>query len=299
MTRRTRRQKEKDQEGNAKATAPTDKIALAAEVLARADQEITIREGGQPRKMTLRAAVIAAQIKSALEGSVYAQSQTLKLIERYDQFRAIEISRDHEFWNDRCKVKRAEIEAAKSRGEPEPDFLPHPDDIVFEDGKPVIFRGPVTEADLARCKSNQEWSIQMLRLDALKIKEREKGESRSKQTGALLCFTVFQQGLPPRLRLSEVQTFLHQEHFLNMNKRVLLKEIQQGWRKLGKTVKRGQNFPAFDVALKNVRPMFGFIGLAQKGEIDTETLARGHFSESDSEKLANIGIPISTLYEKT
>lgn len=293
MSMRDRKMNNRARDGQTKPAVSTDQIKMATEILARADQEITIREGGQSRKTTLRAAVIAAQVKSALGGSVYAQAQILKLFEKYDELRSLEISEHNAYWQAYCKVKSAEIAEAKMNGLPEPEILPHPDDIVFEPGKPAAFCGPFTELELARCKSNQEWSLQMLRLDALEMKERKKGQEDTKQTTAHIAFFVFQQSLPQRLRMSEIQYICHCERFHTMNKRLLLKEISQGWRKLGLSVRRGANLPPFEVGVEFIRRLYGFVNLAVKAEIDTGALSRRHVSENDAEKLTKLGIQIN------
>ena len=64
-----------------------------------------------------------------------------------------EISEQHEFYHEYVRMYPAVVAKMQKAGEQIPDYSPHPDDLIFEEGKHVIFRG----GDPVEAKKNFEY----------------------------------------------------------------------------------------------------------------------------------------------
>lgn len=126
-------------------------------VLAESRRVLNVQErDGASLKLSAREVVLRAQLKAAAQGNSYAQENFLKRVERAEREEAEAIAHENAIAREYVARCRAEIEVAVKDGRPEPESLPHPDDIHFEPGKRYEIHGPATpealEAVMHACK---------------------------------------------------------------------------------------------------------------------------------------------------
>lgn len=110
-------------------------------VLKVALREVTVRDGEDISKTPIVDAVIQTMAAAAMKGNVQAQKAFVELVDRARKDQAAEIQDDHAFWRDYAATYDKNVEALLKTGEPLPEHLIHPDDLVFEEGRHVTVRG--------------------------------------------------------------------------------------------------------------------------------------------------------------
>ena len=71
----------------------------------------------------------------------YAQKNIIERYERADRERHVALEANNELWRGYVREQRKEIGLAAKNGTKPPLFLPHPDDVVIDPDRGVIFRG--------------------------------------------------------------------------------------------------------------------------------------------------------------
>ena len=223
----------------AESSKPSDLNDL---LLAEARRSIKVIENGTTLEITAKEALIKASFKSALRGNSYAQERLLTRIAKADKELAAQIERENEAAEIYVAAKRAAIAEARAAGKPEPEIYPHPDDIVFEPGKPWRLDGPATKEDaveyqqLARARD-------LFYLQAFLAPLPEK----NKLSMDLYSATFINERLPPRMRLDDNGWFQLHWSLRRLPRREFTKHIQLGWRELGVNLPRGAKLPHIDV----------------------------------------------------
>ena len=125
------------------AASPTREI-IRTEAL----KTLTINEGGKSTEVASTEAVLKAMKVTAIKGGVLAQRSYLDYALAEDERYRAERKELFEFWSDYIDRVKAEIASASLMGLPEPDPVPHPEDIelhysTFE----VTFTGPMDETE--------------------------------------------------------------------------------------------------------------------------------------------------------
>jgi hypothetical protein len=249
----------KGQSGNPKGR-PKEKLPLPmsdrsanALVLKSAERPVTVREGDEHRQVPAIDAVILAQVNTAIRGNAYAQKH---YIERYDraelerrQEDAQKVAEKIKLWTD-YKTRQLEAHAeAKRKGEPPPTELPHPDDVLIDE-KGVRFLGPTDEEGLRKFETLLRYRDAYVLQDALdeRSADTSSGSAQSDNSGtALLLFHFCNDGLPERLRLTEVEAVSRMSRYRGIPKRQLLKETYAAWRFAGAPARRGMVFPPLSI----------------------------------------------------
>jgi len=204
---------------------------------------------------------------------------------------AAEWAKEREAWDEYRRLCRAATDAAKSAGEPLPDHLPHPDDIVIGTSGPVHFIGPVDEDSAKRIQ--QTIAMRDLLILQAELDEREqRGPNRAGR--AMLLAITLDKSLPPRLRLSDVIWISKMMRAAKTPKRHLLKTLFSGWRSLGVRVRRGVNLPDQDIVVAKLKFAYQAFEKFQSGELDVDAISRGEFDESAKEFFSAHGIPLGT-----
>lgn len=194
------------------------------------------------------------------------------------KLRRIRLGEHNAFWEEYCTARRAEIELAKRKGEPESTPLPHPDDIIIAPGKWVRFTGPTSEDDALRFEKLCRVRDALIMQDTFEWKLFESGppkpESDKPGTAMLFAFIYNDALLPKRLRQSEIAMELAHTRHHATSKRVLLKRLYQAWRSLGCRDARGATFAPLRVG-ERVAIAFGDVVAATRaGTLDLEALRR-------------------------
>jgi len=223
---------QKGTSGNPAGRPRNDKSApmepgMRAAILAESRRIVGVQEkNGQ--EISARDAVLRAQIKSAVKGSAYAQEHYLKRVARAEIEDAEEIKRE----NAEAEAYRAEcfaqIEAARKAGLPEPEFLPHPADIIIKAGKRYEFVGPSTQAELEAAKRCCAMR------DIFMMQHVLEGEQDSIDTISLNFLTALSidKCLPKRMQLDDMDIIMSPYRRIPSRKlRALIRESCQelGW----------------------------------------------------------------------
>lgn len=207
--------------------APSDS-GMREAILAESRRLLSVQEkDGTSLKLSAREVVLRAQLKAAAQGNSYAQEYFLKRVERAEREEAQAIAHENEIAQAYVARCRAEIEAAVNDGRPEPEFLPHPDDIHFEPGKRYEIRGPATpealEAVMHACKMRDVLLMQF----ALNVSVRSSDQVSSE----LLIAQDLERLLPERLRVGDVDHHLYRYGALSPTK--LRDRVRNMWLDLG------------------------------------------------------------------
>ncbi|WP_292530170.1 DUF5681 domain-containing protein [Methylocystis sp.] len=221
-------------------------------ILEEAERGVTIREGDSVSVIPAKQALIRALQNAALKGNPHALRTSTLLHERIEREKAIEIKAENEFWEAYQQKCREEIKEAESKGAAPPMHLPHPDDIVIRYGKPPLFKGPTTEAELKdleeRIKIMQAFIMQTaINERCAPPEEAEKG--RQCAEAATIFVALLNLTLPKRLQLSDTHITMKLMYFQNISKRTLLKSTRAAWIAAGLRVPRGKIFPKLEFAL--------------------------------------------------
>lgn len=207
--------------------APSDS-GMRDAIIAESRRLLSVQEkDGTSLKLSAREVVLRAQLKAAAQGNSYAQEYFLKRVERAEREEAQAIADENAIAHAYVARCRAEIEAAHKDGRPEPEFLPHPDDVYFELGKRYEIRGPATpealEAVMHACKLRGVLFMQC----ALNMSVRQNDQVSSE----LLIAQDLERLLPERLRVGDVDDHLYRYGALSPAK--LRECVRAEWAELG------------------------------------------------------------------
>ncbi|PLX36782.1 MAG: hypothetical protein C0606_13285 [Hyphomicrobiales bacterium] len=260
----------KGQSGNPKGRPPRKAEAAIsisdqptkARLLDELLRTIPVRENDRAVEMPVRQALLRAEIAAALKGNTYAQRHLLDRIERLEREEALEVARENQVFSDYQEHCRAEIAAAVKQGDPVPEPIPHPDDIIIEPGKRVRFIGPANENEAASVHKSCQLRDVLLMQDALDGRSHDQllnGRSEDETGSALILAIAVNATLPPRLRLSDVAMTTAMMRHHATPKRLLLKNLYHGWKGLGHACKRGQTFPPLRLVEPRLRLIYDFL----------------------------------------
>lgn len=122
-------------------------------IRAEARRMVTIREGDKRRDIATTEGVLRALGNKAMQGGTLAARTYLKYQMEEDERTVAEKEERFTFWSDYVREAHIGLARAGDLGGPEPEFLPHPDDIVFDYmNRTIRIYGPADEreATLAR-----------------------------------------------------------------------------------------------------------------------------------------------------
>jgi hypothetical protein len=242
----------KGQSGNPRGRPRTrtpsvdDSRSIDSLFLSQAERLVTIREGDSVQQIPTPEAVLRTLAATALRGNPIAQREYLRYYGRAEENKRIDREESNAFWQHQVDKMRTAIAKAKEKKAPQPDFLPHPDDIVIDPVTGVRFIGPIDEADLAKVHEKCRFRDQLLLQNALDDRLStvpENADLLDKPGTALLLAFATNNAVPARFRLNDNQLLFTLMKHDRLSKRELLKEVHRGWRALGKSFPRGKVFP--------------------------------------------------------
>ena len=115
-------------------------------------REVEVRGAHGPETLSMLEAAMRSLTVKAAKGDVPAQKAVLALSRAVDAEETAERERQYEFWKDYKARKWEEIRQYHLAGQPEPQILPHPDDVVIDQHTgEIIIRGP------ANAQQKEEW----------------------------------------------------------------------------------------------------------------------------------------------
>lgn len=264
---------------------------LLLRTLVALGKPVTVREGGEVKTIPAIEATLQAATAAALKGN----ARTLALLwDRYQmasEVQSREIKERIAFWEWYKEDKSAQLNEAARRGEPAPEILPHPDDVVIESHGPR-FLGPLDEEGQKELEQKIAFRDLLVMQEALDQRLKT-GSGRIPDAfgGAMLYAMLLEHSIPPRLRLSELELSYRYLRFRSTPKRQLLKDVYRGWARLGAPRPRGSIFPSVTVVAKKLQLMAAFVKAATSGAIDTAAIAKGQFDDDFLDFLQQHGCP--------
>lgn len=176
-----------------------------------------------------------------MRGNPYAQDRLLTRIEKAERERSASIDAENAIASDYVETRRAQIRSAQESGQPEPEFYPHPDDVVIVPGQPFQIWGPASKDEAAIYRNivaTRNLLIMQATLAPLPQDQQISIE--------LLLAIRMNDSLPARMRLDDDAWFHSDWRSRRTPRRQLEKKIQSAWRDLGIDVPRGFTFRFLD-----------------------------------------------------
>ena len=198
----------------------------------------TVRIEGQSQEMSRSEIALHAQFKSATEGSPQSIRQFIELMSLVSQKRAAEVRAEVEWWTAFMVNQKARFARHVAEFGVEPLEFPHPDDIVIDPDKGVVFHGPLDDEQHKQLLNTQHMIEACLLQDALETRLDQNDEI----TGAALLAHVLNEMLPKRLQQCDVQITLRAMRLQGLPKRELLKQTRAAWRTADVSLPRGARF---------------------------------------------------------
>ncbi|AEI04040.1 hypothetical protein OCA4_c29310 [Afipia carboxidovorans OM4] len=110
-------------------------------ILTVSRRKVTVRDGDTSAKLTTIDVVLQTMAVTAMKGSVPAQKAFVELVYRARKDQATEIQNDHTAWRNYVATYNECVETFHKARKPLPEDMPHPDDLVFEEGEFVMLKG--------------------------------------------------------------------------------------------------------------------------------------------------------------
>jgi hypothetical protein len=257
--------------------------SLDALVLAEAERRVTIREGDETREITAVEAVQRSQLVSATKGSPHAQRNFLDRYGAAELRKRRQIEKQNEIWRQYVTRTRDEIAEAERNGDPPPNPLPHPDDVIIDHERGVRFVGPIDEEGATRFEETCRLRDILLMQQALD--EREAGhptrvDSNYEPGAALLLATILNESLPPRMRLSDQRLIIKLMDHETLTKRELLKRLYREWRALGYNFRRGAVSASMSFVRARLEFLYDLAAASIDGKIDLDAIVRGELDSN-------------------
>ena len=202
------------------------------EFLKLAEALMKLTENGNEIQIPVHSAIAKSEILAAFKGSSHAQRNFLTRYERFRRERAEEIEKDHEEWRQYVVVYDKIVEGFRLRGEPLPNYYPHPDELHFPTGRKVTgwlgqdpYEGAVLRAHYVKVRD-----IYLLQSEKDRRYWGSKNDLENGSGGLVLFINAL---LPNSAQLDVVglTVRLGQQHVLP--KRELQQRLTAGWAEIG------------------------------------------------------------------
>ncbi len=211
------------------------------------EQPVTIREGDQAREIAMFEAVSRSIVKSAIAGNNRAQRQVVELHDVAVAERSAKLAQRNEVARLYIKICREETTECERRKLPLPRHVPHPDDIVINDGEPLKFTGPMTEEDADKLDMAHRMA-KALMLHSFWEEERmpiNPETGRQPPSIAGIHFEVLNAKLPTRMRNSVEEMLLQWAQFDRLRAREKRAAITRAWQEVAPDLR-----PSFKVSTR-------------------------------------------------
>ncbi|MCA0271758.1 MAG: DUF5681 domain-containing protein [Proteobacteria bacterium] len=219
---------------------------LERALLAEGRRLVTVRDGGEPVEISVNEIIARKTAETAAKGSPHAQrtwlNATAEAVARENSIK----DENAAFWRLYQRSYRSEIALARKRGEPLPEPVPHPDDIVIDDRNNISVDGPVTELEAqvyAYIVNQREAFMRQHVLDKKRGNLKGDMECAEGFGSAMMMVSLTNMVLPPRLRLDETAMWRLYCGFRSQTIRQLLKDDHRAWKRLHLPSRRGSASP--------------------------------------------------------
>lgn len=223
-------------------------------VLKVALREVTVREGEDISKTPVVAAVIQTMAAAAMKGNVQAQKAFVELVDRARKDQTAQVLDDHEFWRNYAATYDSYVEALHKAKEPLPEYLVHPDDLEFEEGRHVTVKG----GDPVEATRNRNLLIQFRDVLMLQSEQDRRyypfKEEYERDTSIFISDVLLihiNSFLPKRMQLSDNQIQFRQWKIMCLPNRMLEQQLKARLSDLGATYRRNQTTWLVRLGLRN------------------------------------------------
>lgn len=211
--------------------------------LSTARREVTSKQGDVVKAIPLIEAAYQAESVLGLKGNAYALKNYLDRAERFAKDEAAEINKENEYWRNYVATYDKYAEALRKAGEPLPEYVVHPDGLVFEEGRHVMVRG----GDPEIAAQNRDFIIRFR--DTLILQSEsdrrcypstgKRGQSNPIFVSEIL-YTHANSCLPKRMQLNESQILFRLFDLEKLPKKSLEQRLKAGWAHFGHSYQRNQ-----------------------------------------------------------
>jgi hypothetical protein len=257
-------------------------LPTVSAILKGAQQKVKMRDGDKIAEVPFREGLVRAMQASALKGDSRAQRLLLQELRSAEERQAIEVQNDREWAREYKAFAHRAIEEARAAGEPPPQILPHPDDIVIDNEVGLRFVGPIDEEGQRKLEETLRFRDLLIMQDELDQRlwphaNKAPGSlsERGRVGGAFLFASALDRTVPERYRLSDHELILRTIRYEGMSKRTLLKELYNGWRALGRNVPRGSTFASFERTKEMLAFTYDLVTASNDGRVELEGARRG------------------------
>lgn len=198
-------------------------------------QLMNVSIGETLTELTAYDVVLQKMLAAAVKNNIPAQKAFLERVDRARKDKTTEVENDHSYWREYAVSYNKYAEALIKTGEPLPEHLVHPDDLVFEEGRYVMVRG----GDPIIAAQNRDFIIRFRDLFILQsVYDRryypfEKHERNTAIFISDILYTHANSCLPKRMQLSESQIVFRLFKHEALPKRILEQHLKRGWVDLG------------------------------------------------------------------
>lgn len=192
-------------------------------------------------EISMLEAIVERLGQQALKGGSHVTRQIVALMSASEEKRRAIIDDDIRVWWRYKKQATAQLDAARAKDEPEPESLPHPDDVIISQVTGVTFDGPVLPEDVQRAHEAQHLIKAVLLQEALDLRrDKMKGEPVP-TPGCPLMFAIWfnKVALGKRMRFTESDLIDMRMRFRGRSIRTLERLAYQTWKAAKLPVRRG------------------------------------------------------------
>ena len=225
----------------------SEPTAIQISMMDYATQTVSVQSGGKTERISIEEALSRKIIETAMKGSPHAQGLAFKQIKEAQEKQALIVQVHVEAGRlSKEKQQMALDEVAANGGNPDA-VLPHPDDIKIDETSGYSFVGPFDEESLKAVKETiaiRDCLLLQYELENRLDWEPHVPTERLPETPpfpgmAFIWFTMLNNNLPLRLRMSDQSFDLKIWKLQRVTKRELLKVVFRSWKSAGVPLPRG------------------------------------------------------------
>jgi hypothetical protein len=280
-----KRNKSRQRGGRHEGAGDWDKLTPMQEALLKeAAREITISSNGRSDTVRMDEVVTRKMMQMAANGGQHSISNAIYQINMAQRLRQKKADEDVAFGHQFKTHQQHLLDAARKCDQDLDTVLPHPDDIVVEEGLGYTLIGPIDETELRRVKRDCDRRDAAIlqaalekRLGPLTPGIGQELSNHPADASALLVAQVLNNALPKRFQKTDLQIALDLMQYKGVTKRELLKRSHQQWAALGKPKPRGSRFPSVETVISTLQRVLPAMSTlypeVKSGKLSVEAIA--------------------------
>lgn len=258
---------------------------LQKALLKEAAREVSIVSNGVSQTIRMDEIIARKMMQMAANGGQHSITNAIYSVNMAQRLRQTEIDEEVARGHDIKARQQHLLDEARRHGRDTDTILPHPDDIVVNEGSGYELIGPVDETELRKLKRDCEHrdasilqAVLEQRLGPLPLTPGKRPSEHAPDESALLMAQLINDGLPKRFQKSGMQIANDMMRYQGATKRELLKYTHKKWASLGKPKPRGWRLPPLETSLSmldQVLPaMMALYPDVKNGKLSVEATAR-------------------------